>query len=699
MASLNVEKILIGTPDKAFLAARKELEADYNETSANEFFYTYCEQPLSFILRHSRDIFSETYFGYDFYLDLIDHNIYDPRVYEMEAAKVRAYIELAKEKNIPKTQIEKYELLLERLIQYASANTNFIKCMTIAASSDGAEEFFKEVFDYMYFIELSKRMQHSVKLDTPDSIVEATDTLAEVIFGIQNVYCKMIAGLMFCYKNPSYCPNLIEATRSYTSDISVNDDLGNVQRLEDCISMLMKDEPIKHILYKISGPVGGLLDYWTTFAGDNKNIAMCIAKKETTEGIENLQSRYEISSPFSSDGNSVFDVEESVEDESFQEALLCEKYDSYSRLQSIYEAKAESASVEGELISESAFDLLCGVESELAYMEWEDDGSPNAVIAKHIMTSKEKEEIAKEKERRSIQNSLVLNNKARENAVASESDLCNQIKSEIEKVATIDSATSDEDIKAILKEARSNLERFKKQASDSDFNRAMDLCNDLSEEIKVSDPMYESVDNPVDKRLEMFLESDSLKDDLSAESKDSEKPKKPNPDLATKIQNKALDHAAKDEERLAKNKEKTQKLKNAANALASTPKRVADDAKKMVADFDKWDDNRRKEFLLKPGYRHKIIRVLKNALIAGSVASANMALIPLLALCKHCSKLKDKRIRNELAKELENEIRICEEKINDANSAGDNKSKYELMRIKDKLEAEKIRVRVNSNYM
>ena len=65
----------------------------------------------------------------------------------------------------------------------------------------------------------------------------------------------------------------------------------------------------------------------------------------------------------------------------------------------------------------------------------------------------------------------------------------------------------------------------------------------------------------------------------------------------------------------------------------------------------------------------------------------------------HCSKIKDKRIRNELARELENEIHICEEKINDANSAGDNKSKYELMRIKDKLEAEKIRVRVNSNYM
>ena len=52
--------------------------------------------------------------------------------------------------------------------------------------------------------------------------------------------------------------------------------------------------------------------------------------------------------------------------------------------------------------------------------------------------------------------------------------------------------------------------------------------------------------------------------------------------------------------------------------------------------------------------------------------------MPFLGLLKHCSNLKDKRIRNELAKELDSEIRICEEKITDANSAGDNKTKYDI---------------------
>lgn len=706
MASLNVEKILTGTPEKAFLEARKELTEDYNETSANEFFYSYCEQPLSFILKHSREIFSETYFGYDFYVDLIEHYTYDPRRYEIEADKVRNYIDLAKERKLSSNQIEKYEILLERLIQYSSANTNFCKCMLIAASSEGGEEFFENVFDYLYDIEQDKKMISSSGGYEADNILIKLDNLAEAIFGVKNVYCKMTAGLIFCFRNPSYTPNLIEATRQILSDITINEDIGDIQRLEDCISMLMRDEPVKYMLSKISGPIGGILEYWIDIAS-KKDRALKEAETKTTEATSDIQSSIS-EHPISSDINGLFEIPEILSTESFQDAILCEKYDNYSRLHAIYEAKLEAALVEGGLIAENASDIVCAIEAELSYMEWEDDGSPNAVIAKHIMTSKEKEEIAtaREKEKKSIQGNLIASNVERESAISSESDLCNKIKEDISRLGKIDPiahlGTSDEKINSIIREVRSNLEIYKKEAKSLNYKRAMDLCNDLEDEIKVSDPMYESFDNSVDKNLQMFLEGDSLKDDLAdmnPKSTTNGKPIKPKTDLVTKIQNKALDRAAKDEEKLAKNKEKTQKLKNAANAVSSTPKHIIDDAKKLVSDFDKWDDNRRKEFLIKPGYRHKIVKVMKNALITGSVASANMALIPLLALCKHCSKLKDKRIRNELAKELENEIRICEEKINDANSAGDNKSKYELMRIKDKLEAEKTRVRINSNYL
>ena len=108
---LDHEKILNGTPEKRFLRTRAELMNNYDETSAHEFFYTYCDFPLSLILKHSRDIFSETYFGYDFYFDIVKKYLHDPRAYLEEREKVSKYIELAREKRLGKDQIETYASL------------------------------------------------------------------------------------------------------------------------------------------------------------------------------------------------------------------------------------------------------------------------------------------------------------------------------------------------------------------------------------------------------------------------------------------------------------------------------------------------------------------------------------------------------------------------------------------------------------
>ena len=76
-----------------------------------------------------------------------------------------------------------------------------------------------------------------------------------------------------------------------------------------------------------------------------------------------------------------------------------------------------------------------------------------------------------------------------------------------------------------------------------------------------------------------------------------------------------------------------------------------------------------------------------------------LALLPVTAVFRHLSKEKDRRIRNELLSQLDTEIKICEEKINDANSEGSKKQKYQLMRIKAKLERERLRVKTNSRYI
>jgi len=83
----------------------------------------------------------------------------------------------------------------------------------------------------------------------------------------------------------------------------------------------------------------------------------------------------------------------------------------------------------------------------------------------------------------------------------------------------------------------------------------------------------------------------------------------------------------------------------------------------------------------------------------GTAANIKLALIPTVAICRHWSKKKNLRIRNELVRELQTEIKICEEKINDANMREDKDEKYRLMRIRDRLDAEMIRVKTNSKYV
>lgn len=180
------------------------------------------------------------------------------------------------------------------------------------------------------------------------------------------------------------------------------------------------------------------------------------------------------------------------------------------------------------------------------------------------------------------------------------------------------------------------------------------------------------------------------------EDKTKTKPEKPKEDLATRIQNKAIDSSAKRAEKKSIRSEKMTKIKNAGKAVSAGPAESAKGVKGFFNKLGQLDIKRRKEFFLKPGYRHKIFRNMRLALMYGY---GGIKYMPVLLLFRHFSKDKDRRLRNELVRELDSEIRICEEKINDANSNGDQKEKYKLMRIKDKLAAEKNRVELNSKYI
>ena len=189
-------------------------------------------------------------------------------------------------------------------------------------------------------------------------------------------------------------------------------------------------------------------------------------------------------------------------------------------------------------------------------------------------------------------------------------------------------------------------------------------------------------------------------DDVSKIARnDTSKPSQPKEDLTTRVQNKAMDIEKNQMKHMGNAKKDFTKLRNAAKAVSNPPANVLHSIQKVIVDMDDKDDRRRKEYMTEPGYRKRIFKTFRLALEYGLVAKANILFIPVIQLIRHFSKKKDRRIRNELLREIQTEIHVCEEKINDANSRDDKEEKYRLIRIQDKLKAEQLRVKYNSEYV
>lgn len=202
--------------------------------------------------------------------------------------------------------------------------------------------------------------------------------------------------------------------------------------------------------------------------------------------------------------------------------------------------------------------------------------------------------------------------------------------------------------------------------------------------------------------LASTAKSPKTKESNSGSSRDyvatnSKAPKAKN--VANSIQYKAMDAEAKQMALFGKVARTGQDVVNAGKAVMALPMNVVKEIKKVSDDLDKADDNRRKAFMTDPGFRKRSFHNLKMAIMYGTAVQINLALLPILLIIRHFSKDKDIRIRNELIREIETEIKVCEEKITDASSAGDNKEKYRLIRIKEKLLAELARVKSNSKYV
>lgn len=201
--------------------------------------------------------------------------------------------------------------------------------------------------------------------------------------------------------------------------------------------------------------------------------------------------------------------------------------------------------------------------------------------------------------------------------------------------------------------------------------------------------------------------SSEEKEDKTPEESSNKKPVKQKESLTRKIQNKAIDADVKMQKGMSKAQQAGKELKNAAKAVLRIPGNIIKSLKTGIEEWNTMDENKRKEKIMQPGYRTQIFKHLRTALIYGAIWQYKKYMVIVAFICKHTllhplvkmNSERNKRLRNELTKELETEIQVTEEKIQDANANGDQKQKYELIRIKNKLEAEKVRVNANSKYI
>ena len=178
-------------------------------------------------------------------------------------------------------------------------------------------------------------------------------------------------------------------------------------------------------------------------------------------------------------------------------------------------------------------------------------------------------------------------------------------------------------------------------------------------------------------------------------------PEAPKESLSRRIQNAGLDADVRAKKVAASARRGKQNWKNATKAIAKVPNNITKAIDDSIEEFDDADDERRKDYIAKPGYRKKIFRGLKLAILHGLAFKINPLINIILFIASKLSKEKDMRIRNELVRELKTEIKVCEQKIEDAktDAANGNTSKqtvYKLMRMHDKLLQELERIETNS---
>ena len=143
--------------------------------------------------------------------------------------------------------------------------------------------------------------------------------------------------------------------------------------------------------------------------------------------------------------------------------------------------------------------------------------------------------------------------------------------------------------------------------------------------------------------------------------------------------------------------------RKAKNKLIKADRNVSGKIDKMASDFK---DTIKKALL--PDAREDIIsdslpslsKIIKNAIAIGVAYAINPAIAAIGAFTVLVLRRRAKRNeRRKILAELREEYELVEEKIKDAESKGDNKNKYQLMRLRNKLKTSIERISYGDNFV
>lgn len=596
MSIVDVEKIINYSPAKRIHNGYESLKANYTKEAALNYKSIYTKEKLSDILESSRYIFTEPYYGLDFYKSLVlTESTCIFNKLESELGKVKDY----------------YEEFSSRMdIEQQALYNNLINAMEskIAETKNTRlyTSYIEEYVDNEFETDLSNALYEYYKNESADdkSITDlfklANDELVHFVYvpyaiestiGADKVSGKLSA-MYESYIDYSDLNRNSDAFKSYCRKVICGNKLSNDTSYMEAVDSILNHNCKDFFKYYIER---NLLDDLNDFKFRVENVP---------EVFEDAQLSV----------NSLFDdfyVDDLNNDKYLKEKSTNDLYD-YIAYSEAYNILVHESSMEDSLDDIEGFSLL------------ESEGSIKDNID-------------------SIYNKLSTN------------------KYYIESTSNEDEYVSE---------------------SDDDFEDDIAEDDDIEDEENTPEPKKE--------------EPKKNEKELEEVSKKSSPPKAK--DKLTAISNKAMDLESKQMKAYGELKRRGETAKGAIKAVSKLPANVIKDITSVAKAIENLDTNRRKDFLIKPGYRKKVFRNFKLATLYGTVAQINLAWLPITMLNRHYSKVKDRRVRNELLFDLNTEIKLLDSRIGDLEngSDADKELKYSLIRKREELKKHMLRVTANS---